>query len=135
MARQIGQVLGVPVTFVEAGSFNAVVELVAQGRADIGISKLSQTYARLHHVRFSEPYVTLRHALLLNRATIVQLAPGRPPAEVLQTFRGRIGVIAGSASVDFARRNFPRAPLVEFRNWDQAQDALINGQVDALYRD
>jgi len=38
------------------------------GRADIGISKLSQTYYRLVRVRFSDPYITLRHALLYNRA-------------------------------------------------------------------
>lgn len=128
VARQIGQVLGVPVAFVETGSFDGVVELVAQGKADIGVSKLSQTYTRLHQVRFSEPYVTLRHALLFNRAAIAQLASGRPPAEVLQAYRGRVGVISGSAYVDFARRNFPGARLVETRTWTQAQDALTAGR-------
>ncbi len=59
MAQQIGRALGVAVEFIEdADSFDAVVDLVASARADIGISKLSQTYRRLHRVRFSEPYTT-----------------------------------------------------------------------------
>jgi ABC-type amino acid transport substrate-binding protein len=136
MARQIGRALGVKVEFSEdADSFDAVVDMVAAGRADIGISKLSQTYGRLRRVRFSEPYFTLRHALLFNRAAVAREADGQPPAAVLQKFRGRIGVIAGSAYVDFANANFPGATVVQMRNWDVAIASLLAGQVDVLYRD
>ena len=136
MAQQIARALGVKVEFIDkAESFDAVVGLVAAGRADIGISKLSQTYGRLQRVRFSDPYVTLRHALLFNRVAIAREGGSRAPAEVLQKFKGRIGVIAGSAYVDFARRNFPEAKTVEMRNWDIAQENLLSGKVDALYRD
>jgi len=136
MARQIAQALGVNVEFLEdANSFDAVVDLVAEERADIGISKLSQTYRRLQRVRFSEPYVTLRHALLFNRAAVAREANGRPPAVVLQRYRGRLGVIAGSAYVDFAKTNFPGATLVEAISWDDAIASLLAGRVDAIYRD
>jgi polar amino acid transport system substrate-binding protein len=136
IAQQIGQALGVRVEFIEeADSFDAVVDLVAAERADIGISKLSQTYRRLHRVRFSEPYLTLRHALLFNRATIAREANGRPPAAVLQRYRGRIGVIAGSAYVDFAMTNFPEASVVKVPTWDDVVTSLLAGQVDAIYRD
>jgi len=136
MAQQIGRALGVRADFVDnAESFDSVVDYVAAGRADIGISKLSQTYSRLQRVRFSEPYVTLRHALLFNRVAIAREAGGRPPAAVLQKYKGRLGVIAGSAYVDFAHRNFPDASVVEARNWDAAIESLLSGRVDALYRD
>jgi polar amino acid transport system substrate-binding protein len=136
MARQIGSALGVRIGFVDtAESFDAVVDLVALGHADIGVSKLSQTYNRLKLVRFSEPYVTLRHALLFNRVVIAHAAAGRPPAAVLQKYRGRLGVIAGSAYVDFAHKNFPDATVLEARNWDAAIENLLGGRVDALYRD
>ena len=69
LAKQIARALGVRIEFLDrAPSFDAVVDDVAQGRADIGISKLSQTYYRLIRVRFSEPYITLSHALLFERA-------------------------------------------------------------------
>ena len=136
LAQQIGRALGVAVEFIEdADLFDAVVDLVASARADIGISKLSQTYRRLHRVRFSEPYVTLRHALLFNRAAIAREANGRPPAAVLQRYHGRIGLIAASAYVDFAKANFPEAIVVEERTWDDVVASLLAGQVEAIYRD
>jgi len=136
MAQQLGRALGVKVEFVDtAESFDSVVDYVALGHADIGVSKLSQTYNRLKRVRFSDPYVTLRHALLFNRVAIARAAGGRPPAAVLQKYRGRLGVIAGSAYVDFAHRNFPDATVVEARNWDAAIESLLSAQVDAVYRD
>ena len=136
LAQQIGRALGVRVEFIEdADTFDAVVDLVAEEGADIGISKLSQTYRRLHRVRFSEPYITLRHALLFNRAAIAREANGRPPAVVLQRYNGRIGVTASSAYVDFAKTNFPEANVVEARTWGDAVASLLAGQVDAIYRD
>jgi polar amino acid transport system substrate-binding protein len=136
MAQQIGRALGVKIEFLEdADSFDSVVDLVVAGQADIGISKLSQTYGRLRRVRFSEPYITLRHALLFNRATIAREANGRPPSTVLQKFNGRIGVTAGSAYVGFAIRNFPEATVVEAATWDNAIESLLTGRVDAIYRD
>jgi polar amino acid transport system substrate-binding protein len=136
MAEQIGRALGVKVDFIDdADSFDAVVDAVAAGRADIGISKLSQTYRRLHRVRFSEPYITLRHALLFNRSMIAQDAERRPPAAVLQGYNGRIGVIAGSAYGDFAKANFPAATVVEGRTWDDVIASLLAGKVEAIYRD
>src|SRR5258706_6431377 len=105
MAQQIGRALGVRVEFVDdAASFDTIVDFVAAGRADIGVSKLSQTYNRLKRVRFSEPYVTLRHALLFNRLAIARAAGGRPPAAVLQKYKGPLGVVYGNAYVDFAHR-------------------------------
>jgi polar amino acid transport system substrate-binding protein len=136
MAEQIARALGVKVVFIdEADSFDAVIDLVAAGRADIGLSKLSQTYRRLHRVRFSEPYITLRQALLFNRSRIAQDTERRPPADVLQRYNGRIGVIAGSAYVDFAKANFPTATLVEGRTWDDVIADLLDGKVEAIYRD
>ena len=136
MAEEIGRALGVKVEFIDdADSFDAVVDLVANNRSDIGLSKLSQTYRRLHHVRFSEPYIRFRHALLFNRSIIGQDAERRSPAEVLQAYSGRIGVIAGSAYVDFAKTNFPAATVVEARSWDDVIANLLAGKVDAIYRD
>src|SRR5215831_11109569 len=136
LAEQIGRALGVKIEFIDdADSFDAVIDLVATDRADIGISKLSQTYRRLHRVRFSEPYITLRHAFLFNRAVIAQDPERRPPGIVLQGFSGRLGVIAGSAYVDFAKINFPAAKVIEARSWDDVIANLLTGKVDAIYRD
>jgi polar amino acid transport system substrate-binding protein len=136
LGRQIAGALGVRVAFIEdPASFDAVVDTVANGQADIGISKLSQTYYRLMRVRFSEPYVTLRHALLYERATIAARSKGRPPEEALRQFLGRIGAIRGSAYVDFGRRNFPSAEVVEMATWNETVEELSSRRVNAIYRD
>jgi polar amino acid transport system substrate-binding protein len=136
LAKQIARALGINVEFLDrAPSFDGVVDEVALGRAEIGISKLSQTYYRLARVRFSEPYITLRHALLFERAAVGKSSGSRPPEEALRQFSGRIGVIRGSAYVDFGRRNFPTAQVVEMANWNTAIEELVARRVNALYRD
>jgi ABC-type amino acid transport substrate-binding protein len=136
LAQQVADALKVKLMLIsDASSFDGVIDAVAKGGADIGISKLSQTYYRLMRVRFSQPYLTLRHGLIFDRAAVARLAAGRPPDGVLRVFAGSIGVIAGSAYVDFARRNFPAARVVEMPNWTAVVDALKAQRVDAVYRD
>jgi polar amino acid transport system substrate-binding protein len=86
-------------------------------------------------VQFSIPYLTLRHALLFDRAALAQLSATKPPEESLRRFEGTIGAIRGTSYVDFGRRNFPGAKIVELPNWDEAIEALLAHRVDALYRD
>jgi ABC-type amino acid transport substrate-binding protein len=136
LARLIGRLLKVGVEFIDdCPTFEAVIDAVASGRTDIGISKLSQTPGRILHVRFSEPYLTVRQALLFDRVFVGNEAAGRPPEDVLRKFSGTIGVIAKSAYVDFAQRNFPDAQVSELQTWEDAIQALVNNRVDAIYRD
>jgi polar amino acid transport system substrate-binding protein len=136
LTRNIARLMNVGVQFVEdCPTFDAVIDAVASDRADIGVSKLSQTPARILHVRFSDPYFTVRHALLFDRVFVGTEAAGRPPEEVLRKFNGTLGVIGGSAFVDFARRNFPEAQISEMQRWEDTIEALANGRLDAVYRD
>ena len=66
---------------------------------------------------------------------IAQDAERRPPAAVLLGYNGRLGVIAGSAYVDFAKANFPAATVVEGRTWEDVIASLLNGKVEAIYRE
>ncbi len=136
LARMIGRLLKVGVEFVDdCATFDAVIDAVASGRADIGVSKLSQTPGRILRVRFSDPYLTLRQALLFDRIYIGKQAAGRAPEEELRKFSGTVGVIAKSEYVDFAQRNFPDAQVSELQTWEDSIEALENNRVDAIYRD
>lgn len=134
LAHQIARALGVKVVFInDADTFDEVVKLVADGRADIGLNALSQTFEAVLKVRFSVPYLTLRHALLYNRTMAAQEANGAPPEDIMREFRGRIGIIAASPYVGFAERNFKWAAIEEYASWNEAVDAIRKQQVDALY--
>jgi ABC-type amino acid transport substrate-binding protein len=119
----------------DAPTFNAVVDQLARGEADLAISKLSRTLARAQTIAFSNPYLTLNHALILNRVMLAQLSKGRPLPEVIRNFTGSIGVIAKSSFADYARQNFPKAKIHEFPSWSDALTALNKGDVVGAYRD
>ena len=136
LAQGLADVLGVGLVFDRAAmTFDGVIDEVAQGRADIAISKLSRTLQRARRVRFSRPYLTLRHALALNRLWLARAAKGRDIAAVVKGFTGRIGVLGQTSFVDYAHRIFPDARVVEFSSWDEVVAALVRGDIAAAYRD
>lgn len=136
MATAVANELKVKVRFDrQARTFNEVTEMVARGGADLGISKLSRTLARAQTVSFSNSYLTLKHALLINRVRYAELARKRDLPDVIRNFNGSIGVIVKSSFADYARRNFPKARLVEYPGWHDVVKAVTRGDVDAAYRD
>lgn len=136
LARRIAEELGVPVRFDRgARTFDAVADTVASGQADLGISRMARTLKRSQILHFSDTYMRLGHALLINRMRFAALAGDQPLTQVIRNFSGSIGVIAGSSWEEFGRRNFPRAKLVSYPSWNDAVNAAKSGEVVAAYRD
>lgn len=136
LAKSLGKELGVNVRFNRtARTFNAVVDTIARGEADIAISKLSRTLARAQVISFSQPYLSLNHALILNRVKFAQFAKDRALPDVIRNFNGSVGVIAKSSFADYAKRNFPNAKVIEYPGWGDVLKALDKGEVIGAYRD
>ena len=136
IGRRIGVMIGVPVEFRrDAESFAEVVEQVRDGRADLAVSKLSITGPRLLTVRFSEPYIKLKQAMIINRLWLSQNSQGREVHEVLRTFNGKISFIKNSSYDTFARANFPKAVYTPEESWDTIINNVTNGAIAAGYRD
>ncbi len=136
MAEQLAGELKVPLRIDRsAASFNQVVEAVARAEADLGISKLSHTLPRALSVHFSTPYLSLSHALLLNRVEFAKLLRDRPVTRAIRSFTGSLAVIANSSFSDFAPRHFPQARIVAYPTWEEAIAAVRRGQVTGAYRD
>jgi ABC-type amino acid transport substrate-binding protein len=136
LVRQIGKELMVPVRFDRsAKTYDEVVQLVANGQADLGVSKLARTLKRAQSVLFSTPYMRLEHALLINRLAFAHVARDQSVTQAVRNFTGTIGVLAGSAWEEFARRNFVKATVVPFPLWRDAVEAVKRGEVATAYRD
>ena len=136
IARRIGVMIGVPVQFRrDAESFAEVVEQVRDGRADLAVSKLSITGPRLLTVRFSDPYIKLKQAMIINRLWLSQNSQGREVHEVLRTFNGKISFIKNSSYDTFARANFPKAVYTPEESWDTIINNVTSGAIAAGYRD
>jgi ABC-type amino acid transport substrate-binding protein len=136
LAKAIAKELGVTFRFNRsARTFNGVVDIVARGEADIALSKLSRTLARTQIISFTQPYLVMNHALILNRVKFAQFARERALPEVIRGFTGSVGVIAKSSFADYARRNFPNAKVVEYPGWPDVLKALDKGEIIGAYRD
>lgn len=136
ISRRIGVLLGVPVEFRrDAESFAEVVEQVRDGRADLAVSKLSITGPRLMTVRFSDPYIKLKQAMIINRLWLSQNSQGREVHDVIRTFNGKISFVKNSSYDTFARANFPKAVYMPEDTWDIIINNVTNGTIAAAYRD
>jgi ABC-type amino acid transport substrate-binding protein len=136
LAQGLARALGVKVRFDrKAATFNAVVDRVAEGEADVGMGMLSRTLSRELRVRFSDPYLTLHRAFALHRLAFARLALGRPWSEVIRHFTGTLGVVAGTAGAEAGPRLFPEAKVVSFEDWNQEIAALKRGDLVAIFDD
>ena len=134
LAKSIAQELQVKVRFNrEAKTYNEVIDLVAQRRADLGVSALSRTLARAQRVHFSQPYLTLNNALVLNRVAFARMAPNQRLEDTVRRYSGSMGVTAGSSYAEFAKRDFPLAQIKEYANWSAVMAAVQQGEVIAGY--
>ncbi len=132
LAHDIAKRLGVRYRMVPARSFNHVVDLVATGAADVGLSKLSITLDRAQRVRFSKPYMTVYQTLLVNRLS----APKQEdPFEFLNRAGARIGALAGSSYIGYAGHEFPSAQIAPYDDFDSMMDDVVGGRLDAAFVD
>jgi ABC-type amino acid transport substrate-binding protein len=135
LARAIADELKVGITFDRtAKTFNEIVDIVASGKADIGLSTLSRTLARAEKVRFSNPYAVVRPVLVLNRVAAAKLNLGGSLSE-MASFSGLIGEPKGNSYIGFAKSVSPKATVVELDTWDETFNAVTEGRVVATFRD
>ncbi|MDR2536053.1 MAG: ABC transporter substrate-binding protein [Treponema sp.] len=133
---EIANRLGVQAVFnQEAQSFDEVVLKVINKEADIALSKLSVTTRRAELVRYTNPYISFRQALLINRLEFAKIGPEEHLADYIKKFQGSLGVIKNSSYMNYGITNFPFANIVSFDTWEQTVNALFAGQVLAVYRD
>lgn len=138
LARGIAQELGVELMFNRSAStFDGVVDLVAEGEADIGISKLSITLPRAQRVRFTQPYIELGQGLLINRVALASagLSHDRDVVEALNRPGRRLGAVQGTSYVGFGHSLFPEADLIEYRDKQAMFAAVLAGDVIAVLYD
>jgi beta-glucosidase/6-phospho-beta-glucosidase/beta-galactosidase/ABC-type amino acid transport substrate-binding protein len=102
---------------------SAVVE---SGRVDCTIAQLTITQERMQHAFFSEPYYGTH---------IVALHATAALPESLETWRGRVAVVADTLPATTVGGWFPAATIRYVKTMDDAVEALRRGEVDAIFDD
>lgn len=133
LAKEIGKKLGVEVVFDrEAKSHDEVIDRVSKHKVDIGLSELSRTLERAKYVSFSNPYLIMSKGLLIN---MKYKTNGK---DVIKSFNNpemTIGLIGNSAYVKYGEELFPQAKKTFYASWNEAEEAVIQGEVGAVLVD
>ena len=136
IAEKIAKALGVTLRFKKtAESFDAVVDMVAKGEADIGISHLSATLDRAKKVNFTKPYLLLNQGLLVNRFQFSKLKKKGTILEKLNDNSVRIAFLENSAFFSFEQNLFPNAQKMSFPTREKIYQAIKKGKVVAAIVD
>ncbi|MGZ4977206.1 MAG: substrate-binding periplasmic protein [Methylobacter sp.] len=135
LIKGFADLLGVDVEFDRSAKFlDDVVEKVEKHQADLAICKLSMTFGRAQRVLFAEPYANLHQSLLVNRLELSRQLKGRSQEETIQNLTGKIGVVAKSSYVGYAK-HFKNMEVVQYPTWDEVIDHVLHGDITAAFRD
>ncbi|TRW90364.1 substrate-binding periplasmic protein [Candidatus Methylobacter oryzae] len=135
LIKGFADLLGVSVEFDRSAKFlDDVVEKVEKHQADLAICKLSVTFGRAQRVLFAEPYVNLHQSLLINRLELSRQLKGRSQEETIQNLAGKIGVVAKSSYVTYAK-HFENMEIVQYPTWNEVVDHVVQGDITAAFRD
>ncbi len=131
IAQNIAKELNVKLFLIEAGQKpDSVIELVSTNDADIGISYLSITIERSKKVYFTTPYLINRYAILLDNSQDGAFATEMNPAKMISLGSNiALGVVEGTSYVENVRTLFPKAKIVEFKNWNEAIRAISKKRI------
>ena len=137
LAMSIAQKLGVTVEFNRnAKTYDELIDMVADRKADIVISTVSNTLTRATQVLFSEPYITLHQSLLINRMKIAQFKSDKTEVDsILDRKDVKIGVIDGTSYVAFAKKDFPNATIIPYKTWDDVIRDVLSAKIFAVLYD
>ncbi|WP_446010408.1 substrate-binding periplasmic protein [Candidatus Electrothrix sp.] len=136
LARDIGEKIGVPVEFIRtAETYDEVIDIVAQKKADIAVSFLSSDVRRAKKVLFSKPYVKQNHKFFFNRELFVQLKRkyGIESVEEIAAKPGAatvtFGVLQGSVYQAALQREFPRLQIQLYQTLPEIMQAVRTGKI------
>ncbi|MBN9343462.1 MAG: hypothetical protein BGO76_02830 [Caedibacter sp. 38-128] len=135
IAKELGVTLEINRT---AQTYDEVVNLVASGEVDLGVSKLSYTDERAKKVLYTKPYAVFRKAMLVNRLVYAGIKRQRNAETLLDLFSkpdSKIGIVQKSSYIDFAKNLFPNASINEIETWEHGLKLLQEGKLLALFRD
>jgi polar amino acid transport system substrate-binding protein len=144
LAQLLGKTLGLEIEFIELPT-DMILAAVSglRPKGDIAIANITRTALRAVEVNFTQPYLTVSQAAVVDKRLISQ---ERDRAEIqtntfdsysdLAKLRGiKIGVKAKTAPEAYAQSFFPNSRVVSFETLEKAFEALKAGKIQAVTHD
>lgn len=135
-ARDMARQLGAEPEFIPCETPGAVVDAIAEKRADISATWLTMNVTRAGRVFFSQPVVTFRLSLLVSTRRDMQEGL-LLDQDAIQSAHERLpfGALKGHSHVDMLHAHYPGATVVEYEDLPDVIDALLDGSLYAFMSD
>jgi ABC-type amino acid transport substrate-binding protein len=131
LAIRLAKALGREAQFIELG-WEQLIPALMEGKIDIIMSGMSITEARKARVRFAEPYLKIGLVALMRAEDISKFNSLTSIQESFST----VGVVQGTTSEAFVRRNFLKAAnIISFQKASEALNLLITMRIDLFVHD
>jgi len=123
LMKAIATRAGLNIQFVNVGK-NQLLTGVLNCQYDAGISAISMTDELRQQLEFSDPYLTIAQALVVQKGNITITGPDQLPGMTIGAQRGS----SGASEV----QNIPGTQLAIYPSFDLAFQELISGNIDAV---
>jgi len=130
LAKSMADGMGVGLR-IETMPFSELLPALEAGKVDMILSGMTITPERNLKVAFVGPYYVTGKAFLTK---IKRIATARYPSEV-NSPDTLLTTLKGSTSQHFVEKYIPKAILVPAKNYDEAVNLVIQGDVDAMIAD
>jgi len=132
LARNIADALGVEAEFVRiGGAYSNLTENLKQGNVDVVIATFSHILDRIQYIDFTEPYLSLRFAVMVNKSAMVTAGIDHNPVPYMKENPVDIAVNAGTSHVDVAQMLFPDANIILTDSYEEACRMVADGEAFA----
>lgn len=130
LARMMANAMDVDLR-IETMPFAELLSALEAGKIDMILSGMTITPKRNLKAAFVGPYFVSGKALLTKAETMASI---KDPAE-LSSSETSITALEGSTSQQFVERLLPKAKLTLAKDYDEAVDMVVQGEVDAMIAD
>lgn len=130
VAQDIANSLGVSLELNrESDTYDKLTDLLVKDKVDLVISTYSLSTTRAASVKMSNPYLTSRFGVMLNKQELVKKQIEKNPIDYMQSNEFKIAAVKGSSHVDLAKEFFPYAQVVEMDSYKEMYNAVKKGDI------
>ena len=135
MCRDIAEKMGVDIQFVrEAQTYDDLIPLVLNDRADILVSDFSCTLSRAKRILFSKPYTITPHAFLANTVWYAKIRKHNAKLQQLANSPEYVvGIVQSTANEQKLRSLLPEVQVKGFATTAELGQALVMGHITMAF--
>ncbi|WP_455381909.1 cation:dicarboxylate symporter family transporter [Salinispira pacifica] len=113
---------------------NELILNLKEGAGDLFLGESNMSRIFEQELAYTEPYLTSRDAILITRASLLEVRTATDGGKAsFRSFSRFLGVLSGSVHSRIWKRVFPAAKVREYRTTDQLVDAVLNGELEAVF--